>query len=240
MDPEEIKKDLKYNKKDLGANLTNASVSLIPILGGPLSILLGSILPSVNDRQNKWLIQIAKDIKFLTDRNENFLENLVKDENFITILMQASQIAIHNHQDEKLEALRNAVLNSALNISIEEDMQLMFLNFVNSFTNTHLKILLVIYDPHKYVKKFGSDGYHDLDSYIAHVLPELVGHWGFYRFIYEDLFKQNLLIKNQNGYRTDEKNFPPMLTHLGRDFLSFITQPNGFPPSEFPKWITDY
>lgn len=205
------------------------------MVGGPLSILLGAVLPSINDRQNKWLIQISEDIKFLADRDERFLENIVQDETFITILMQASQIAIRNHQDEKLEALRNAVLNSALNISIEEDIQLMFLNFVNSFTATHLKILLVIHDPHKYVKKFGSEGYHDLDSYIVHLLPELSGQRGFYRFIYEDLFKQNLLIKDKNGFHTNEKNFPPMLTHLGRDFITFVTQPKGFIPSDFPN-----
>lgn len=51
-DPEEIKKDLNRNIIDSGVDLTNASVSLIPILGGPLSVFLGAILPSINDRQN--------------------------------------------------------------------------------------------------------------------------------------------------------------------------------------------
>lgn len=222
-DPEEVKKDLKLNKTDSVVKLTNVSISLIPIMGGPLSVLLGAILPSISDRQNKWLIQISKDIQSINKGNENFLKDLTKNEKFTTILMQASQIAIRNHQDEKLEALRNAVLNSALNISIEEDMQLLFLNFIDTFTVSHLKILLINFDPNKYIKKTGPKGWHDLDSYIVHILPELEGERPFFRFVYEDLFRQNLLMEDRNGgFHTNEKNFPPILTHLGRSFVSFI------------------
>ena len=48
----------------------------------------------------------------------------------------ATQIAIRNHQRKKLEALRNAVLNSALVNASEEDIQLMFLNFIEYLTTS--------------------------------------------------------------------------------------------------------
>lgn len=171
-----------------------------------------------------WLIQLAEDLQFLSGGNEKFFKNLANNDKFITILMQSSQIAIRNHQEEKLEALRNAVWKSALNISIEEDMQLMFLNFIDTFTVTHLKILLINFDPKRYIKKTGSEGYHDLDTYIEHILPELEGQRAFYRYVYDDLFRQNLLIEDERGFFKNEKNFPPMLSYLGRTFVSYITR----------------
>jgi len=60
--------------------------------------------------------------------------------------MHASQVAIRNHQSGKLEALRNAVLDSALSNEPEEDMQLMFLNFVDVLTLSHLRMLKLYFD----------------------------------------------------------------------------------------------
>jgi hypothetical protein len=48
-------------------------------------------------------------------------ERLATNEAFVTVTMQASQGAIRNHQQAKLEALRNAVLNSALPNPPQED-----------------------------------------------------------------------------------------------------------------------
>ncbi|MDH4155239.1 MAG: hypothetical protein OEV01_15775, partial [Nitrospira sp.] len=48
-------------------------------------------------------------------------EKLAANETFVTVAMHASQMAIRNHQKEKLQAFRNAVLNSGLPNPLQED-----------------------------------------------------------------------------------------------------------------------
>lgn len=231
IDSEEIKEDLKRNKTDSVVDLTNASVSLIPIVGGPLSVLLSAVLPSINDRQNKWLISLSNDIQKLNEQNENFIENIEKNENFITILMYASQIAIRNHQEEKLDALRYAVLNSALESSIEDDIELMFINLVDSFTVNHLKILMLMESPEKYLNKIrkelpNSPG--SLVRFIEYAFPELVGQMDFIKAVWNDLYNRNLLDTPEVNvsFTTNADWRYPRTTDLGNKFISFINPPS--------------
>jgi hypothetical protein len=69
------------------------------------------------------------------------LERLEDNPLFTTMLTQAYRVAIRNHQEEKLEALRNAVVNCACRIDVEEDLQLLFLDFVDSLSPLHVHIL---------------------------------------------------------------------------------------------------
>lgn len=61
--------------------------------------------------------------------------------------MHATQIALRSHQTEKLNALRNAIVNVAKGSAPDEVLQNVFLNFVDSFTEMHLKILKVFQSP---------------------------------------------------------------------------------------------
>ena len=55
--------------------------------------------------------------------------------------LRASQAALKTHHTEKLEALRNAVLNAAAGSGPSEDLQTAFLSFVDSFTPAHIHVL---------------------------------------------------------------------------------------------------
>jgi hypothetical protein len=56
-------------------------------------------------------------------------------------MIQATQSAGRTHRKEKLEALRNAVLNIALGHKPSEDLQAIFMNLVDSFAPVHLELL---------------------------------------------------------------------------------------------------
>jgi hypothetical protein len=66
-------------------------------------------------------------------------------------------VAIRNHHKEKLKALRNAVLNSISPNLPEEDLQLMFLNWVDELTTWHLRILQFFDSPETWLNKLGGD-----------------------------------------------------------------------------------
>lgn len=60
------------------------------------------------------------------------IESLKENQVFLTTVMHATTAALRNHQKEKLEALQNAVLNSAMNIDVDENLQLLFWDLVDA------------------------------------------------------------------------------------------------------------
>lgn len=130
-------------------------------------------------------------------------------------------------KEEKLEALRNAVLNSALKSSIEEDMQLMFLNLLDSFTVYHLKILMLIYNPNEYLKKTNKKPLEenaDLINLIEYAIPEL--NENFYKAIWNDLYTKNLFDTSSTNLFSTYLNWKdPRTTEFGDNFVLFIKGP---------------
>jgi hypothetical protein len=227
-DLKEVEEDLKFNMDDSILLLFKALSSFIP--NGPLPILLELILPSIVDRQNKWIISLNETVKEHGKKIDKLQpKNLVKNPNFITILIQATQIATRNHQEEKLEALRNAVLNSALETSIEEDMQLMFLNLIDSFTVYHMKILLLIHNPNKYLKNINKkplDNHSTLIELIEYAFPELDGQEVFFKAIWNDLYNRNLFETSSTNMFSIYTNWrDPKTSELGNKFVLFMKSP---------------
>ena len=137
-----IEEDLKMSKGDIALLMSKASAAAIPLVGGTISELLSIIASPISKRRDEWLIRIYNELQQLQNQIPEFdISELSKNEVFITIVMHATQTAIKNHNDEKLEALKNAVLNSAVKIDLDDNMQLMFINYIDSLTPLHLRIL---------------------------------------------------------------------------------------------------
>lgn len=111
-----MKEKPKPDKKDVAHKAAKIVLSGIPWLGGPVAELFNTvIIPPLEKRRNKWIESIAEGLKELEEKVDDFkIENLKDNEMFITTVMHAKQVAIRNHQKEKLAALRNAVLNAGL------------------------------------------------------------------------------------------------------------------------------
>ena len=136
-------------KWDKGHAAVKAGLAIIPSIGGTVAELFSIIIaPPLEKRRNQWLDDIAERLKSLEGVVDGFrVEDLSQNETFITVVMHATQVAIRNHQQEKLEALRNAVLNAAMLEAPEDDRQLMFLNFIDELTPWHLRVLHFFDDP---------------------------------------------------------------------------------------------
>jgi len=126
--------------------LARSLIGLSPIFSGTvLEIFNALIVPPVERRKAKWMVKVSEAIAELQGKSDIKIENLAENEHFISILLHACSLAIKNHQDEKINVLKNALINSITNKDISEDLQFTFLNLINEFTPTHLKIL---YDIH--------------------------------------------------------------------------------------------
>lgn len=230
----DITKRPKRNGQDVFHTLTKAGISTIPVVGSPANELLSLVItPSLEKRRDEWIESIAEALKELEEKVEGFkIENLRDNELFISTVMHASQAATRNHQKEKLEALKNVVLNAALPSAPEEDLQLMFLNFIDSFTTWHLRILSFLNNGERIAvgvkDKIEGDTrrvWFDLET----LFPELKKFEDFFEQVIIDLHARGLSrlesIDNHARIHNAALHKQELTTRFGKVFLKFITSP---------------
>lgn len=224
--------NLKPSIGDHAHTTVKAGLSMIPIVGGPASELFSAVItPPLSKRRDEWMDSISTALMELQGKVENFnIENLSENEIFITTVMQATQSAIRNHQEEKINSLRNAVLNSAISIPINEDLQMVFLNLIDSLTSWHLRILkfftnpIVWFEQHNIISPSFSMG--SPSRVLEHAFPELRGNPEFYSKITRDLYTQGLMnTESLNTTMTSSGAFAPRTTNMGIEFVRYITEP---------------
>jgi len=224
----------KQTAGDVGHVLAKGIIGAIPIAGALASEIFNLVIaPPLTKRRDEWMNSIAEGLKKLEEKVEGFkIEELSKNEMFITTVMQASQAAVRNHQKEKLKALRNAVLNAALPNAPEEDLQMIFLGYIDSLTTWHVRILKLFDNPIEWFKQTGKkfpellfDG---LENVLTSAYPELRGQRGFYDQLSRDLCSQGLLnTEAMNATMTAPGLIASSTTDMGKEFIKFITSPIG-------------
>ena len=228
-----IPEEPKASKADYAYAIVKAGISAIPIAGTPAAEILALVVtPPLERRRDKWIESIGEGLKELAQKVEGFkLEDLAKNEAFITIVTHASQAAVRNHQKEKLEALRNAVLNAALPNPLEQDLQLMFLAYVDILTTWHLMILKFLDDPKEWGTKHGitypdwSGG--SVNTALEHAFPDLRSKREVSDVLIRELYSRGL-INTDNvhiGGIPRDGILASRTTAMGKQFLTFIGSP---------------
>lgn len=251
-DHDELKAALREFKPAVG-DVTHAAVSaaiqLVPVVGGLGADLFKSVVaPPLSKRQDKLLIMVAEGLVALRDQRANFdIEKLSEDEGFIsTTITHALHVGLRTHQEEKLAALRNAVLNSALPNAPDDDLQLMFVNLIDRFTSWHLEILSYSANPRAYGEQKGiiypktrsetgdltTPILHGMSGVLEFTFPELASRHTFCRQVVRELYAQGLTGGDvyDQGKSFSEwagllEPYTLFISELGKEFLIFITSP---------------
>lgn len=228
----DISKKPKQGAEDALHTIARASISTIPVIGGPIKELFSSIVrPPIAKRTEEWIESIARELQALESKVSGLkLENLKENESFITAVTHATTIAIRTHQEEKLDALHNAVLNSAVASDPNDDLQHMFLDFIDTFTPSHIKILKFFDNPRAWFQKneigFGNFAAGPPSAILERAFPDLKRD--FYDQLARDLSSRGLM---QNGVSlhtmtTAEGMFSRRTTAMGQMFLKYISFPS--------------
>lgn len=233
MGPPNVRKKPKRGVGDLGHTIAKAGISAVPIIGAPAAEIFSLVIvPPLSKRRDKWIKYIAEGLEKLKKEVKGFkIEELSKNPMFITTVMYATQTAILNHQKEKLKALRNAVLNAALHTRSEEDMQLMFLNFVNTLTTWHLRALKFFENPSAYFEKQGIPlSYLEPTTApmvaLEYAFPKLRGRHQFSEQLISDLFSRGLLRNTNSDTSAPARQMvSTRISIMGRKFINFIMSP---------------
>jgi len=193
-----------------------ALVGMIPFVGTAGAELIGVLSSPVAQRRDAWLEDLERRLRELEGRGNGFrFDDLAQNEQFVSATLHAAQAALRTHQTEKLSALRNAVLNVAIGRGPSDDLQLIFLNLINTLTPTHLLVL----------SQFDVRDLEVTRNFRVRQ-PQLT-----------DLVMRHLLdsglLKDNRPYAARNRDLPPgslieqsiEITDLGKQFLAFITAP---------------
>lgn len=222
----------KASKADTAFKVVRAGLGAIPYAGGAAAELYSSVItPPLAKRRDQWMESVGKGLEELEEKVADFsVEALSENPAFITAVMHASQAAIRNHQEEKLDALRNAVLNVAIGRAPDEDIHLMFLNFVDTLTPWHLRILRFFQNPKEYgeAKSITYPNYMTggPSNVLEDTFSELRERRTFYDQIVKDLFSRGLLNTDSlHVTMSSQGMFAKRTTEMGDAFIAFITSP---------------
>ena len=224
--------DMKPTKGDVVYTITKAGLSSIPIVGSAASEIFSAILtPPLTKRREKWLNEIAERLQELEEKIPEFkIESLSENDMFITCISQATQSAIRNHQHEKLIALRNTVLNAAITSSIDDNIQLMFIQFIDALTPWHLNVLDLFNNPLEWFNRNSVPTPNISVGSPAQILElafnDLKGRRSFYDQIVKDLYSRGLMNTDSlHITMTGSGIIASRTSEMGKMFIGYITSP---------------
>lgn len=212
----------KMTKGDAAHAITKAGLSAIPVVGGPAVELFQHLIqPPLERRRGEWMAAVGEKLQELENRGID-IEALGQKEEFVSAVMHASQIALRTHQDEKREALRNAVFNVASGQSPGEALEHMFFEWIDSLSVLHLQILKLFQSPTP-PPGMSIGG---LSSVLEHNMPHLRGHNHIYNQVWKDLYSRGLVnTEGMNTTMSGQGLAAKRTTEIGDAFLRFISEP---------------
>lgn len=214
---------------ELAQAIIRAGLSVVPA-GAAVAELLAFLQPSFDRRRDAWLQRLADGFQELKGRLDAAeFEALRHNELFVTVVFSATQAATRTHQPEKLEALRAAVINSALPMAPDEHTQLMFIRFVDELTALHLRILSYGRDPAGWLARNNIERPNIIagarSAILEAGLPELQGRGDVYGLAMNDLNARGLIGVPISGMVSQYALYDKLTSPLGDRFLDFITAP---------------
>lgn len=217
---------------DVAHSLVKGGLGAIPVIGSLATEIFGLIVsPPLEKRRVEWMNKIAEELKELEEKQRIDFDKLRDNEQFIDVVLQATNLALKTSEKKKIESFRNAVLNSATGNSPDKTKSQIFLNQLDKFTTWHIILLDFINSPKFWFENKGKT----VPNYIGgsiHLLileafPELKNQDDLLDIIWDDLksagFHKTSGLKammNGDGVLSDRT------TSLGKEFINFITNDN--------------
>ena len=211
----------KPNINDYLIATLKGGISAIPFAGGVINEFINlTIKTPIEKKQKEWIELLYEEITRLKKKYEEFEpENLAKNEKFVSAFVTATQIVIKTHEKEKIDYLKNAVINS-VKIDVKSYEQTIFLNYLDTFTIEHINCL-------KKLIKMGLNGPTSASGDIEDI------YIGFNSSIPESSMKFITLdLKNKgfidSDYHLLSSSKIPVLqircSELGKNFIDFLSK----------------
>jgi hypothetical protein len=220
----------KSSGREVVERIAEAALGSVPLAGPALAVGFVTALGwRLEQRRDEWFTQLAVALEEMRRRIGDLeFEKLADSPIFVDAVVTTSRIVEHTHQEEKIAALRNAVLNSVKPDAPDADTQAIFLSVVDGYTPSHLRLLTMLDDPHDWFSRHGlalplaeTGGTQDMS--VEEALPELHGRQDFYRLLANELNASGLLAAELPGPVNASYPMTRMTSDIGRQFVRFVT-----------------
>ena len=206
---------------DVAHALAKAGLSSVPLVGGAAVELFTLLVqPPLERRRMAWMAAVGERLLQLERTGVN-LESLRNNEQFISLVMHASQIALRTHSTLKLQALRSAISSATQSIAADETLSHVYLNLVDELTPLHIRILMVLNSP-----PLPPEGQTiTVPEILGLQIPELAGTHMLMHQLNRDLYNGGLLrtpLHPQDKLSRSDL-VRPRTTEFGQGFLAFIS-----------------
>jgi hypothetical protein len=188
--------------------VAEAALGSVPMVGNALAVTFVTALGwRLEQRREKWFTELAAGVEELRQRVDGLdLETLTGNDLFVDAVVTATRTVEHTHQAEKIEALRNAMLNSVASGAPDADTQATMLNLIDRFTPSHMRMVTLWDNPPAW---FASHGIPQPQAAfttsrtvtIQTGLPEMHGRKDFYMLVASELIAAGLMVDVSLSYR---------------------------------------
>jgi hypothetical protein len=233
---------------DYAVTVARVGGLVFPFLGPATTFFDLATAPIRSKRMSNWCEQVRLGLNDVNQQvKEMTPEKLATSEEFISAFAQATQAALRTHQKEKLEALRNAVLNTAINKVPDDNRRAVFLSLIDRLAPAHMNLLEGLHNstiPRRGSNDYGYNEWEQNHRYIAQQSPDVYRGVSFLMLFVRDSVP--LLAKESESFiktllgelytaglitiaPTDSEvpsSFQKLLTPIGIEFLHFIAPPD--------------
>lgn len=185
------------------------------------------IRPILGKRGLKFLQSVLDHLFAIAEEDQAIsVESLLSNPDFVAFVMATTQAAVLTSSEEKLNALRNAILNLATGVDVGEDQRSVFLRAISDLTPTHLRILRILQNPKAWLCKnsihFSSDE-PSLEEAMRLTFPDFEERRDFYEFLHAELGSRGFAEQRMHPGGFPNKPSKKASTKLGDELLGFIT-----------------
>ena len=201
---------------EFSRNVAVAATSLIPGIGGVLSLFLDKYLPStVEKRRNAFLEKLSFDMEKLPS---SIISKISTDEEYHSLVIKIFRAVIQEDQIIKIEAFRNILVNAALAADDEPNETEFYIKLITELTSDQMRILHLFY-----LRDFKEEiQFANINKYIDANWTEVDES---YRFaLVTELIRYGLISGSQNIRQ--KKGNGQHLSEFGERFIRYIFQPN--------------
>ncbi|MCK1735797.1 hypothetical protein IVA79_18090 [Bradyrhizobium sp. 138] len=213
-----------------GYSVAKVSLAAVPFVGDALQeILERAIGEPLRKRQEEWFKEIGKGLQDLQDRLDGFdPRTLGENPAFVGVVYEATDQAMRAQDQERLDALRNVVLNTAAGIAIDDVLRGRFMGYVGRFSTAHVRVLKAMDNPSASPAMVAHAKGMMMGSFwpvLLAALPEFGQREDLLEVIVAELEAEGLVVGSSKVMMSGGSIMSQKSTAVGRAFLQFISTP---------------
>jgi len=133
-------------------NIFKAALATAPFGGGIASLITDYIPSARAQRLEEFASRTADDLRKLADQVD---AEYLRTDDFAFMFEKCFRGAAENPQQEKIDAFRGILVNSAIRRDYSEEEKEYFVNLVNSLSALHIRTLRFLHNPVDYLQTAG-------------------------------------------------------------------------------------